>query len=232
MKKYLTVIMFLTIAMLWGQNTSAQLGFSTSIQINDNAGSAITNEEQLEEIIENLNELQYNYLKKLSKKEYKESVMILAEIKRLLGVKHLAKEVETSVNIQEETSHNININMNIGGETIKTTQAAGVTTTTVVAPIVNIPMDAASFNRLLNQIEDEAFADDQMRYVRTATGKHYFSVAQVGQLIDIFAFSEEKIECLRVTYPKVSDKENGFNLIGRFTYADEKEEAEQIINQY
>ena len=232
MKKYFLVLIIFVAAMLWGQNTSAQFGFSTSVQVNENAGSGISNEETVEEIIEYLNELQYSYLKKLPKKDYKESLKILDEIKRLLGAKVRAEEVNTSVAIQDEQTQSVNINMNFGsfGEDPKPT--AEPVAIPVVEPVVNKAMDAGSFNRLMSQIEDEGFADDQMRYIRTATSKHYFSVSQVEQLIDLFSFSEEKIDCLRVTYPKVVDKDNGFNLIGKFTYADEKEDAEQIINQY
>jgi hypothetical protein len=232
MKKYFLVLIIFAAAMLWGQNTVEQFGFSTSVQVKENSGSGISNEETVEEIIEYLNELQYSYLKKLPKSDYKESVKILNDIKHLIGAKVRPEKVNTSVAIQDEQTQSVNINMNFGSFGEEPAPAVEPAAIPVVQPVINKAMDAASFSRLMNQIEDEGFADDQMRYIRTASSKHYFSVSQVGQLIDLFSFSEEKIDCLRVTYPKVVDKDNGFNLIGKFTYADEKEDAEQIINQY
>ena len=232
MKKFLLILLILAAALLWGQNTSTQFGFSSSFQVNENAGSGINNEEKIEEIIEYLNELQYSYLKKLPKTDYKESLKILTEIKRLLGAKVRTQEVNTSVEIQEEQTQSVNINMNFGSFGEAPQPVTEPMSVAYVEPVVNKAMNSASFNRFLNQIDVEGCADDQMRYVRTAAAKHYFSVNQVGQLIDLFSFSEEKIDCLRITYPKVVDKDNGFNLIGKFIYADDKEDAEQIINQY
>ncbi|MCF7919499.1 MAG: DUF4476 domain-containing protein [Candidatus Cloacimonetes bacterium] len=234
MKKYFILFLIVTVSMIWAQNTSAQFGFSSSVQVSDTSNSKLTNDERIEQIMENLNVLQYSYLKKLDKSDYKDAVKLVEEIKALLGKESVQEEVTTQVSTQNETAQSVNINMNFGDfgvpkeeEPVVTQQAAPP----VKQVVVNEPMDNGSFNNLISQIRSESFSEDQMRYIRTASKNYYFSVNQVGQLIDEFTFSEDKIDCLRITYPKVIDKENGFNLIGRYTFEDEKEQAEQIINQ-
>jgi hypothetical protein len=93
------------------------------------------------------------------------------------------------------------------------------------------PMPAADFNALLSKINAESFSDDQMRVLRTAVNNYNFSCDQIIRLIGAFTYSEDKLDALRLTYPKVTDPKNNFNIIDAFTYSSDKEDAEQIINQ-
>lgn len=226
MKRILFVLFFVMIGVMWAQE-SVSLGISTSESNTVNEKS----DEQVAQIIENLNVIQYSYLKKLKTADYKQAVILIDEIKQLIEANQesTVTETNTSVVVQETSNQNVNINMNISGIT---SPVDNVTTVqTIEAPSEKRAMDSSSFMRLVDNIRSESFSDDQLRYIRTASRNHYFSVNQIGQLIDLFDFSEEKIDCLRITYVRVVDDENGFDLINKFIYDADKEAAEEIINQ-
>ena len=91
-------------------------------------------------------------------------------------------------------------------------------------------MPEGEFSTLVSKVKAESFADNKMRVVRTAAKNYNFSCNQIISLIDCFDFSDNKLEVLRTTYPKVTDAQNNFKILDAFTYSDDKETAESIMN--
>lgn len=94
-----------------------------------------------------------------------------------------------------------------------------------------IAMSSSEFQRLLKNVENESFADDQTSVVRIAAKSKYFLISQLITLLDVFSFSDDKINVVQIVYPRIVDKDNAHNLLGAFTYSDDKDRVEQIISQ-
>ena len=234
MKNILIIGIFILVFTLTAQDQPASFGFSA--KIDDQGDANWQSESKQEEILIKLKTLEDKYLSQLQKRQYLEASMLIKEIREIItGKSTAATEVNTQVSATTETTQNVNINMNISGFDNPSTpnpQPNIVITEPVMKsfPAQEVISNSA-FNQLINNIQDESFAEDQIRYVRTAAKSHFFTVAQTEQLIDLFAFSEDKLDCLRIAYPKVIDKDNSFMIISHFTYEEDKRSAESIINQ-
>lgn len=90
-------------------------------------------------------------------------------------------------------------------------------------------MDAASFNALLGAIRKESFGDDKLRVVQSAAAGGHFTIAQVGQIMDLFSFGEEKVNAVRALKPRVIDPQNAFQLQSKLSFSSEKEEVQQLF---
>jgi len=237
MRRYLIVFILLSVLTVFAQDQSASFGFSAKIEGNN--PSALASDSNKQAILQKLKTLEEDYLTQLPKRQYLEASMLVEEIRDIINGKSEAKtETNTQVTTTTESSQSVNINMNISG--FDNPQApepkSNVIITEPAAPTIQSvpahePMNSSAFGQLVYNIEDEAFADDQLLYVRTAANSNYFSVTQIEQLLDIFTFAEEKLTCLRITYPKVVNKDNSFTIISHFTYEDDKKAAQSIINQ-
>lgn len=80
-----------------------------------------------------------------------------------------------------------------------------------VAPVVQIyAMNDASFNQLRASIESQWFSDGKMVVFNQALQANYFTTQQVNALINLFSFSNDKLEVAKKAYLKTVDKENYF----------------------
>jgi hypothetical protein len=91
-------------------------------------------------------------------------------------------------------------------------------------------MNSADFQRLLNNIKAESFADDQLSVLNMAVRHSYFNIDQLIQIVNLFTFADEKVEAVKVVAPKIVDLQNAHNLLNAFTYSDDKATVESIIN--
>ena len=240
MKKMLIFCVLMAVMCISAQDQSASFGFSAKVESND--GGQLQSQGTKDAILKNLKVLEGKYLNQLPKRQYLEASMLIEEIRELLLGKTTAKsEINTQVNTATESSSSVNINMNISGFENPATprvQAVEAPPTPVAAPVVKTvivnnykPMNISSFSQLVSNVEDEAFADDQMLYIRTAAQSHYFSVNQIIQLLQLFTFADEQLDCLRITYPKAVDTDNSFTIINHFTFEDDKKSAQSIISK-
>jgi hypothetical protein len=54
-------------------------------------------------------------------------------------------------------------------------------------------------------------------------------VAQVGTLVDLFTFSEDKLEVVRRVRGRIVDPDQAFQLYERFTFDSDKNELRNIL---
>jgi hypothetical protein len=99
------------------------------------------------------------------------------------------------------------------------------------APPAPQEMNAESFWQLQQAIERESFQDDKLKVLGAAAPYSLFTVSQVGQILDLFPFGEDKVKALRTLNPRILDHANGFQLFAHFRFDDEKEAARQILAQ-
>ncbi|MFN7134386.1 MAG: DUF4476 domain-containing protein [Myxococcales bacterium] len=99
------------------------------------------------------------------------------------------------------------------------------------APPVAAPaaMSSNDFSDLLKAIRKEGFPEDKMNVLTTAVPSAYFTIEQVGKLVDAFAFPNDKVHVVEVTRDRILDKNNAFKLFSHFTFPDDKEKVKQLL---
>lgn len=98
-------------------------------------------------------------------------------------------------------------------------------------PLPSPEMSADSFWQLQQAIQKEPFQDDKLDVLGAAAPYSLFTVSQVGQILDLFPFGEDKVKALRTLNPRILDRANAFQLFSHFRFDDEKEAARKILAQ-
>jgi hypothetical protein len=93
------------------------------------------------------------------------------------------------------------------------------------APTGPQPMSAGAFSALLAAVDDASFADDKLNAIRSAAAKNWFTIEQVGKLVDAQTYGSDQVSVVQVCAPRVVDPENAFALSPHFTYGSDKEAA-------
>ena len=117
----------------------------------------------------------------------------------------------------------------------------GVSMVVVIPPDPTLPLEQpmepmgpetvtrATFKALLGEIDGQAFSDDKLMIVRSATRNAFFSVAQVKSLLDAFVHSSDKLDLLRVVADRIVDRENIFTIYSSLVHSSDKDEAREIL---
>jgi hypothetical protein len=96
-------------------------------------------------------------------------------------------------------------------------------------PAGPVPMDPRSFKTLVREVDGQAFSDDKLMIVRSASREAFFSTAQVKALLDEFVHSSDKLELLKLVADRIVDRENIFTIYGSLVHSSDKEEARSIL---
>jgi hypothetical protein len=91
-------------------------------------------------------------------------------------------------------------------------------------------MNEADFQLLFNSVKNEMYEPDQLSVIEISARYNFFSVNQLVRLLDLFSYSNGKVEMVRMLYPNVIDKSNSHQLINAFTYSSDKEKVKEIID--
>jgi hypothetical protein len=234
MKKLNVLIMFSIVSLLFSQTVSVDSpmgSFKMSIEAT-NSKSASGAVSVVDAIAERMEILEKNYHSKLNKLDQKRAENIAKEIYELLALLpsnfYATIQAPAAANTQQEKADaSMSINLNISEPTQQVVKEEKV----IETKKMNIAMSEREFQQLYSNVEDESFADDQLSVVRIATQSKYFTIDQLTRLLDLFSFSDDKINCVKLVYPKVVDTDNAHNLLKAFTYSDDKKKVEQIISQ-
>ena len=93
-------------------------------------------------------------------------------------------------------------------------------------------MRPEAFSDLLTSLKREAFGSDKLKILKTASQSSYFLVDQLVQLVDLFSFSNEKINVVEIIYPVTVDRANAYKIYSAFSFPADKEKVEKIISSY
>lgn len=91
------------------------------------------------------------------------------------------------------------------------------------------PISENQLQSLVRAINKESFGDGKLRVIEAAAPTQYFVVPQVMKLLQRFSFGEDKLNAVRLLWPRVLDRENSFQLYQAFNFPSEKEELRRII---
>jgi len=98
-------------------------------------------------------------------------------------------------------------------------------------PAAPAGMNPSDFASLKSAIDGEDFSQQKLDVLRTAAGAAYFTIDQVGQLVDLYDCSNDKVEAGRICSSRIVDRQNAFQLYKHFDFSNDKERVKQIIGQ-
>ncbi len=93
-------------------------------------------------------------------------------------------------------------------------------------------MNDNEFSDLCESIKSESFESDKIYVIQLAAKYNRFTVTQLITLINLLNFSNDKIEIVKIVYPKVVDKYNSHLIINAFSHSSDKERVKEIINVF
>lgn len=230
MKKIILLVLLLSMAFLYAESVSFETSIGNFKMTVENSGSSTTEVTSSDidvaaEVAKRIEYFEKNYFAKLNKLEQKRATKIADEIYELLALlpENITLDIQTT-NTNENQSQSANFNMNVNiNEQVEEK---------VEEETQKNPMSNSDFSQLLQNISAESFADDKLSVLEMAINRHYFTVNQTVQILNVFTYAEDKVEVVRKIAAKIVDLENSHNLLNAFTFSDDKDEVRSIINKY
>ncbi|MEO9532782.1 MAG: DUF4476 domain-containing protein [Crocinitomicaceae bacterium] len=83
---------------------------------------------------------------------------------------------------------------------------------------------------LANQVENEAFAEDQSRVANTAAQNKCMTTDQIKMVAEKFSFEDNKLSFLKSAYDNCYDQSNYYKLLETLTYSGDKEALQKYMD--
>lgn len=100
----------------------------------------------------------------------------------------------------------------------------------IPSPVPVCGVAADEFEQIKQTIKKQNFSETQMSMARQIiTSKKCFTCSQVKQMMDIFAFSENKVDLAKFCWDYTTDRSNYYTLADALTFSGDKEELLNFI---
>ena len=88
------------------------------------------------------------------------------------------------------------------------------------------------FQTFYKEMKNEPFKDDRMKLLNAALAGSDFTSAQCLQLTKLYTFDDDRMEIMKIMYPRIVDKEAFFTVINTLTFGSSKEKMKDFIIGY
>ena len=96
----------------------------------------------------------------------------------------------------------------------------------------NRVMNDQLFQMFYKEMKNEPFKDDRMKLLNAALAGSDFTSAQCLQLTKLYTFDDDRMEIMKIMYPRIVDKEAFFTVINTLTFSSSKEKMKDFIIGY
>ena len=96
----------------------------------------------------------------------------------------------------------------------------------------NRVMNDQLFQTFYKEMKNEPFKDDRMKLLNAALAGSDFTSAQCLQLTKLYTFDDDRMEIMKIMYPRIVDKEAFFTVINSLTFSSSKEKMKDFIIGY
>lgn len=96
----------------------------------------------------------------------------------------------------------------------------------------NRVMNDQLFQTFYKEMKNEPFKDDRMKLINAALAGSDFTSAQCLQLTKLYTFDDDRMEIMKIMYPRIVDKEAFFTVINTLTFSSSKEKMKDFIIGY
>lgn len=95
-------------------------------------------------------------------------------------------------------------------------------------PIATSPSD---FSAIVAAVKGQSFSSDQLGVLKSAIRERWFTIDQVGSVLDVFVHSSDKVEAAKLLAPRTLDPQNSWKLDAHLTYSSDKEEVRALFER-
>ena len=96
----------------------------------------------------------------------------------------------------------------------------------------NRVMNDQLFQTFYKEMKNEPFKDDRMKLLNAALAGSDFTSAQCLQLTKLYTFDDDRMEIMKIMYPRIVDKEAFFTVINTLTFSSNKTKMNDFIKEY
>ena len=96
----------------------------------------------------------------------------------------------------------------------------------------NRVMNDQLFQTFYKEMKNEPFKDDRMKLLNAALAGSDFTSAQCLQLTKLYTYDDDRMEIMKIMYPRIVDKEAFFTVINTLTFSSSKEKMKDFIIGY
>ena len=96
----------------------------------------------------------------------------------------------------------------------------------------NRVMNDQLFQTFYKEMKNEPFKDDRMKLLNAALAGSDFTSAQCLRLTKLYTFDDDRMEIMKIMYPRIVDKEAFFTVINTLTFSSSKEKMKDFIIGY
>lgn len=96
-------------------------------------------------------------------------------------------------------------------------------------PMQEREMAPERFASLLKQIAGQAYSDGKVKLVQVAAQDSWFTIQQVGQLVDAMSYAADQVQVVQIVQPHVLDPENAFELASHFSF---DADAQRVLSMF
>ena len=96
----------------------------------------------------------------------------------------------------------------------------------------NRVMNDQLFQTFYKEMKNEPFKDDRMKLLNAALAGSDFTSAQCLQLTKLYTFDDDRMEIMKIMYPRIVDKEAFFTVINTLTISSSKEKMKDFMIGY
>lgn len=93
------------------------------------------------------------------------------------------------------------------------------------------PMSPDAFNALVNALDNESFESNKLGVVASAAQGNFFLTSQIAKVMDLFSFSDGKVQSAVTMWARVLDPQNSFVLYDKLTFSSDKDKLRQRIGR-
>ena len=93
-------------------------------------------------------------------------------------------------------------------------------------------MSDNEFRGLIIAISKEPFSRGKQQIINSSADHYFFSLDQLIKVLAQFSFDDEKLNIVKVLYPKVLDQNRNYLLYDSFTFSSSKEKLGDYLNSF
>lgn len=93
-------------------------------------------------------------------------------------------------------------------------------------------MDMRSFDMLKDALRRENFENSRLAIAKQSVERNAFTALQVKELVNLFAFENNKLELAKAAYANTIDKKNYFVIYDAFSFSRSKEELAEYVRRF
>lgn len=93
-------------------------------------------------------------------------------------------------------------------------------------------MDDLLFSQFMDNMRKEPFSNNRKKLIETALAGSGFTSAQCLQVAKLYSFDKDRMEVMKMMYPRVVDREAFFTVIDALTFSSNKDAMRTFVREY